>query len=171
MKKAIFFGLTAWLALLVTGCGGTAETGQISITDPWARPALAGGNSAVYFVIENGSGSDDVLVSASTDSAAVVELHDVVMVEVSGGDDEMSGNEESGGGMAGEGEMGGGAMQMVRQANVPVPAGGQVIFQPGSFHVMLIGLTDDLMEGESLTLKLVFEQAGEITLTVPVEQR
>lgn len=174
MKNILSAGFLIWLALLAAGCGGGvegSESGQIEVSGAWARPALAGGNGAVYFVIENGSGSDDVLLSARTQAAEVVELHDVVMVEMSGGDDEMgsSGEDnESGGGMSGEGEMGGGAMQMVKQENVPVPAGGQVVFQPGSFHVMLIGLTDDLMTGESITLTLVFEQAGEITLTLPV---
>jgi copper(I)-binding protein len=63
------------------------------------------------------------------------------------------------------------AMQMVKQDNIPVAAGETITFKPGSLHVMLIGLNKDLKEGDTITLTLMFEQAGEITLEVPVEQR
>jgi copper(I)-binding protein len=151
-------------ALTLAAC--SSQSG-IEITDPWARPALKDGNGAAYFILENNSGADDVLLSASTDAAAVVELHDVVMIDAEMGDgmenNEMGGNSE----MAEEGK----AMQMVRQENVPVAAGETVTFKPGSFHVMLIGLTSDLSEGDSIEITLVFAEAGETTITVPVEQR
>ena len=152
------------ITLTLASCN--TQTG-IEIIDPWARPALKDGNGAAYLILENNSGADDVLLSARTDAATVVELHDVVMVDaemVEGmGNNEMGGE----GAMAEEGK----AMQMVRQESIPVAAGETVTFKPGSFHVMLIGLTDDLTEGDSIELTLVFAQTGEITITVPVEQR
>lgn len=162
-RTILLLGILITLAL--ASC--STQTG-IEINDPWARPALKDGNGAAYLILENNSGADDVLLSARTDAATVVELHDVVMVDAEMGGEGMGNNEMGeGGAMAEEGK----AMQMVRQENIPVAAGETVTFKPGSFHVMLIGLTDDLAEGDSIELTLVFAQAGEITITVPVEQR
>ena len=169
MKKTLVLGTITIIAIIIlTSCSGNEG---ITINDPWARPALSGGNGAAYFVLENQSDQDDILLSATTDAATVVELHDVIMVEAKDNDmeSEMSKNDGS---MSqdkmAEGNM---AMQMVKQEYVPVASGETVTFKPGSFHVMLIGLKNDLKEGDTITLTLNFEQAGDITLEVPVEQR
>jgi copper(I)-binding protein len=132
------------ITITLTAC---SEGEGIAIKDPWARPALKDGNSAAYMVIENHTGSDEVLLSASTEAASAVELHDVLM----SGDDS--------------------TMQMVKQENIQIPAGETVTFQPGSLHTMLIGLQTDLVEGDTLTLTLVFRNSGEITIEMPIEQR
>ena len=41
--------------------------------------------------------------------------------------------------------------------------------KPGSFHVMLIGLKRPFTAGETFPLKLTFEKAGNISITVPVQ--
>ena len=63
-----------------------------------------------------------------------------------------------------------GVMKMEPQTSVPVPAGKQVIFKSGDFHVMLIGLTKDLNVGDEFQLTLVFEQAGEIVHNVIIQE-
>jgi len=55
-------------------------------------------------------------------------------------------------------------MVMYQVPAVDVPAGGEVQLKPGSFHVMLFGLTRDLKEGDTVDVSLQFEKAG----TVPV---
>jgi copper(I)-binding protein len=67
-----------------------------------------------------------------------------------------------------EGDM---VMQMAPQANVPVPKGQSLLFGPGSYHVMLIGLNEDLVEGQTFNVTLVFENAGALTVAVVIEQR
>jgi copper(I)-binding protein len=62
-------------------------------------------------------------------------------------------------------------MSMHPQESVLVPGRGQVIFEPGGLHVMLVGLQQDLVEGDEIDLTLRFQEAGEITLQVAVEQR
>jgi len=148
----ILFGLI--LSLSLTACGG-----RLTIEDAWARPALIDGNGAVYMTIQNGTENDDILLGALTDAAEVVELHDVVMKDVS----EMASEDtENGGDMA---------MQMVKQEFVQVHAGETVRFEPGSLHVMLIGMKNNLIEGDTITLTLIFQNAGEVTIQVPVEYR
>ena len=131
----------ATLALVLAACG-TGGSGELGINDVWARPGLAEGNSAVFFVIDN-PGAEDLLLSASSDVASAVELHKTIMQD--------------------------GNMQMVQQMNVPVPTG-ETVFKPGDLHVMLIGLNNDLIPGDTFTVTLNFETAGEKALTVVVRE-
>ena len=62
-------------------------------------------------------------------------------------------------------------MQMTPQEFVPIPAGEQVVFKPGDLHVMLIKLHDQLNVGDTFDLTLVFENAGEIALSVTVQEQ
>jgi len=130
------------LAVFLAACGA-AGSGEFQVRDAWARPALAGGNSAIFFVIEN-PGPADVLLSASSEVAETVELHMTMMQD--------------------------GNMQMTHQMNVPVPSG-ETVFEPGGLHVMLIGLKNDLKAGDTFVATLQFEKAGEKTLTVTVKDR
>ena len=50
-----------------------------------------------------------------------------------------------------------------------IPAGEIVKFVPGGLHVMLIGLHQDLVTGERIELKLLFEDAGEVIIHAPVK--
>lgn len=117
--------------------------GQVTVSDAWARPGLAGGNSAVYFVINNETAETDTLVSASSDVAAAVEMHMTTMQD--------------------------GNMQMQHQQAVPV-ATGRTDFQPGGLHVMLIGLQRDLNPGDAFSLELDFAKAGSVSLGVIVNE-
>jgi hypothetical protein len=61
-----------------------------------------------------------------------------------------------------------GTMTMKRVTSVAVPAGGEVTFKPGSYHVMLIGLKKPLKAGDTVELHLRFEKAGAIDVSAPV---
>ncbi len=100
----------------------------------------AGGtNSAVFMVIENTSDTEQRLVSAASDVAAVVEIHETTMVD--------------------------GTMRMRPvEGGVVVPAQGSVELKPRGLHVMLIGLTEALSEGDSIALTLTFESGLTVEL-------
>jgi copper(I)-binding protein len=104
-----------------------------------------GGNSAIYFIVDNPSAQEDVLLSASSDGAEAVELH------LSKMDSE-------------------GTMKMQQQDSVPIPAKSKVELKPGGLHIMLIKLKSDLKAGDTISLILKFHHAGEIKLEVPVRQ-
>lgn len=126
-------------ALLFNGCTSKG----IAVTDVWARPGNAGDNSAVFFVVQNSTADDDTLLHAESDVAGAVELHRTIM------EDDV--------------------MRMMPQESVAIPAQAEVVFKPGDYHVMLIGLRHDLSIGDSFPLTLHFEKAGEIALTVRVK--
>ncbi len=141
-------------ALALVSCGGTQPAGSsgpaIVVSDVWARPAAMAGDghggmgmtSAVYFVVRNRGSEADRLVGAATEVAGRVELHETRR----------------------EGD----TVRMVPVGAVEVPAGGEVQFRPGGLHVMLMELKRDLKAGDSFELRLRFERAGEVVLSVPV---
>ncbi|GKY88895.1 copper chaperone PCu(A)C [Sinisalibacter aestuarii] len=118
---------------------------EISIEDPYARAAgetaVAG---AAFLVIHNMGDEDDRLIAAESGIAQRVELH----THIAEGD-------------------------VMRMVEVPegfeVPAGGMHRLQRGGDHVMFMGLTGPMVQGETVHVTLVFEKAGRVELDIPVD--
>lgn len=141
----IFLLAFSLLAVVLTACS-TGGSGELAVEDAWVRPApMPGGNGAGYLVINNGTDTDDALVSANADFAQAVEIHES---------------------MALEGDM----MSMQPVDSVPAPAGESVRLEPGGYHIMLIGIDEQLQEGDTVTLTLTFQNAGEMTIEAPVRE-
>ena len=120
---------------------------SIQIEDPYARSASDMAKSgASFMVIRNTGTSDDRLIAARSDVAQRVELHTHMQNE--------------------SGLM----MMMEVEEGFPVPAGGEAALRRGGNHVMLMGLTQSLRQGDTFPLTLVFETSGEITLDVTVDR-
>ncbi len=128
-------------ALLLGAC---VRSGVIEARDAWARSGAMGGNSAAYLTLVNGAGREDELLGASSDVADAVEIH----LSQAGAD---------------------GMMQMIPQKSVAIRAGGKLELKPGGYHIMLIGLKQDLAAGGSIALTLHFKNYGDLALTVPVK--
>jgi len=156
MKKHTKIFILLTFAILITACRG----GELTVKDAWARPALAGNNSAVYFVIDNPTSEEDALLNVTSNASDLAEMHMTMVVE---GDHKMDHDMEN--------MLQGEVMTMVEQEIVPVPGRAEVTFAPGGLHVMLVGVNSDLAAGDIIELTLTFEKAGEITLQVPVEER
>lgn len=62
----------------------------------------------------------------------------------------------------------GSVMEMRQVDSVGVPAHGDLRFEPGGLHVMLLGLKAPLKEGQHFTLRLQFEHAGAIPADIIV---
>jgi hypothetical protein len=65
--------------------------------------------------------------------------------------------------------MDGNIMRMRKEDSLPLPAGKSVSIEPGGLHIMLIGLKQPLVEGETFPMHLTFEKAGGIDITVHVQ--
>lgn len=132
--------LLALLSLLgLAACGST----DLQVSEPWARTGSVGENTGVFMVIKNKTAQDLRLLSAASEAAGAVELHLSMMVD--------------------------GAMQMVEQESIVIPAGGETVLKPRDYHVMLIGLRQDLKIGDSFELRLFFDNGSEVLLKVPVK--
>jgi len=101
-------------------------------------PSLAG-----YLVIKNTGSADDQLLSASADFAGMVMLHKSVVD---------SNNVAT--------------MQEVQSIDIPV--GQTVTLQPGGFHIMFMNLKTTPQVGSKITLTLVFQKAGTISVQADV---
>jgi len=148
--------LAAIAVLIACACGSAALSGPITVSDAWARAAVAApaaspmtgmsgpatSNTGAYMTIENSADVPDRLVAVKTTAAAAAELHTASMVN--------------------------GVMEMRPVAAIDVPAKGSVALKPGGFHVMLIGLTGDLAAGSMVKLTLTFEKAGAVTVEATV---
>ncbi len=136
--------LAACLALL-TLAPALAHDG-FAVRDAYARAASAAAQSgAIFMVIENHRAIDDRLIAVRSDVAERVELHTHVQDAQ-------------------------GVMRMIEvEDGFPIPAESEHALSRGGDHVMLLGLTRPLTDGEMVTLTLVFEQSGELTVEVPVD--
>ena len=120
----------------------TIAQNGISLHDPWARTGTSGDNSAAYVAVKNANATD-TLVAASSDVAASVELHTVISED--------------------------GVMKMRPvEGGIEIPSAGLQMLKPGGFHIMLIGLNNDLKSGDTFEVTLTFANAGDITVTIPV---
>ena len=148
--------------LLVVGQASAGHMGHrhttIQLENAWARRApsmvqggqsgegggaMTAGNGAVYVTISNHGSEADALLSASTDVATTVELHETVKQD--------------------------GKMVMRPLPRFDVPAGGKLEMKPGSYHIMLLGLKQDLKPGETVNVGLSFEKAGQMSVEAPVK--
>jgi copper(I)-binding protein len=142
---------------LVAGCSGAATPSSpgIGITGAWARPSTAmAAAEAAYMVITNPGSTPDALTGVTSAVARTAELHETYVVSPA----------PSASGMG----SGSGMMGMRPIPRLEIPANGTVELKPGSYHIMLIGLTKDLAVGEKIDLTLTFEKAGSVKVQAEV---
>jgi copper(I)-binding protein len=113
------------LCSLVTG----VIYAEIIVTDATVRLLPPGvPNTAAYFSIQNSSDTTQILIGASADFATKAEIHNHIMVN----------------------DM----MRMEQQSEVVIQPGESVQFAPGGLHLMLFGLKQPLLEGQSVAISL-----------------
>ena len=162
---------TTAVALLLGPCLVHAQSQTIQISNAWARSApmahggmgsgsmekgsmdkgsmhkgdmgkMEGANGAVYVTLTNTGAQADALLSASSDAAQTVELHET--------------------------KNDAGVMKMRPVAKIDVPAGGKIEMKPGGYHVMLLGLKRDLKKGDKVAVTLKFERGGDVSAEATV---
>lgn len=146
--------------LLLTGCAPT--TGQpdphgsashapssageaVTIDDAWVKSA-AEGMTAGFGILSNPTDDEITIVSARTEAAARVELHETVSDSASGGT----------------------TMREVRGGLV-IPAGGTLELAPGGEHLMLMGLTAPVEAGQEVQFTLTFSDESTMSFTAAVK--
>jgi copper(I)-binding protein len=138
-------------ALLLPACFANAheyKAGEIEIAHPWSQELPPNAPTvAAYFVIQNGGKTADRLLSVDSPIAPQAQLHEHVM----------------------QGDL----MKMQQVPSVEIPAGGNVIFAPMAYHVMLLNPTDRslLTDGKQFPLTMHFEKAGDVTVEVSVQKK
>ncbi len=150
----LFVGVTV-LLLALTGCAGAA-TGPsdgttttatqapaaeaLSVSDAWVKAADTG-MSAAFGTLENSGTTDLTVVSAESEAATMLELHETVAND--------------------SGDM---VMQQ-KEAGFVVPAGGSLELAPGGNHIMLMALTAPIKAGDEVTLTLTLSDGSTVDFT------
>ena len=123
--------------------GATERVQTIKVDDAFARAMPPGARTAgAYLSITNRGDAPDRLLSARSERAGSVELH------------EMSEH--------------GGMMRMRPVEAVVIPPGKRVQLTPSGLHLMLVDPKPPLKQGEHIPLTLHFERAGDIGVDVVV---
>lgn len=119
-----------------------ASEGNLTIVHPWARAASAGGESMVFFEIEN-AGEAVELTGAETEIAASVELVGAAL-----GTD---------------------ANQTWQPVGAVSVAAGDFVLEPSGLGFRLTGLTQDLVQGEDFEMEVEFGDGTHIHVHVEIE--
>jgi copper(I)-binding protein len=121
----------------------TPGLADITVTD--ARLVAAFPNAraaAIYATVE--SDAPDMLIGAHSD-APMTQIHETI-------DD-------------------GGVMKMQEAGELPIGPDASITFETGGLHVMVMGLTPDMLETSEIPITLIFRDAGEVTVDAPVTIR
>lgn len=116
-------------------------------TDDEMEGMEMGSRGVVYLTLRNKGGTPDRLIGVQSDVADHTELHETIM--------------EADGLMK---------MRPV-EGGIEIPAGGQTALKPGSYHIMLMGLKQDLKVGDRFSVVLMFEQSEPITVESEVMEQ
>ncbi|GIZ51900.1 copper chaperone PCu(A)C [Noviherbaspirillum aridicola] len=128
------------LASILAGLTPVASA-DVTINEPWARATVPGQPvGAAYMKIS--STSTARLLSAESDIAKEVQVHTMQNHE--------------------------GVMKMREHGQLEISAGQTVELAPGGLHLMLMGLKKPLAAGDTLNVKLTFEDAKKVKSTAVV---
>ncbi len=140
---AIIAAAAAALTLSTAAQAASYRLGTLEVVDPWSRPAAANGNGGGFMTIVNRGAGADALVAVETPAARKTEVH--------------------------RSSTAGGVMKMERQdAGVAIPAGKQMAFAPGGYHVMFLGLTKATKLGDKIPATLVFKSGAKLKVEFQV---
>ncbi|GGC84142.1 DUF1775 domain-containing protein [Chelatococcus reniformis] len=120
------------------------KVGDLTIRSPWARATPAGAKVAGgYLAVTNDGKAADRLIGGSFDIAGEVQIHEMKVED--------------------------GVMRMrPLDKGIELPPGQTVELKPGGFHLMLMGLKQQLKTGDTVKGTLVFEKAGSVPVTLAV---
>ncbi|MDQ7735697.1 copper chaperone PCu(A)C [Halomonas sp. SpR1] len=120
------------------------QTDALRITHPFATPTPPGAENGAAYVDITAFSDPVTLIGASSAASNSVELHDM--------------------------QMNGDMMQMRHVDEIRIEAGETYTMRPGGgFHLMLLGLTGPLKEGERFPLTLTFAEQGDVDIEVWIQ--
>lgn len=143
MKRLFAFALT--LALAFPTQAHEVTVGDLQIIHPHIpQPAKSAKTAGGYLAIVNSGTEPDRLIGIESDLSAKAEVHESA-VDANGF----------------------GSMDHVMALDIP--AGGTVSLEPGGLHVMFLGLSGTLTEGEMHKATLVFERTGRVEVEFMID--
>ena len=143
--KTPVLALCTALMLAASAQAHGVTAGDLEIIHPnILAPAASAKSAAGYLGIANDGTTADRLIGIEVPSVAHSELHTT---------------EHSADGVA----------RMMHVDAIDIPAGETVLLERGGMHIMLMGLTEPLTEGQMVPATLIFEHAGRVEVEFSVD--
>lgn len=144
MKLAFTAATLAILASTPVFAAGNAAD-NVSINDPYVRLVPPGQTvTGAFLVFKNADDKDHKVVKAESAVSKVTEMHNHI-------------NE-------------GGVMKMRPVKDIEIKAKGEAVLKPGSLHIMLIDLKQQLKEGDNVPIIVTFEDGSSKKLDAQVRK-
>ena len=126
----------------------TAFAEGLMVKDPYARSARPNApTGAAFMMLQNHTDQDLKLIGVRSDVAKRVELHTHI-------------------------DKGDGIMQLRQiEGGIAIPAGESHMMKRGGDHVMLMGLNQSLVDGETIIVIFEFENAKDMTVEIPIDSK
>ena len=145
IKIIIVLSLTAIVISHQTLWSHDLKKNAIEISNPFINKPFAGANSAAgYLIIRNKYDKEFNLLQVSTTLGRAM-LHKTTTTEE-------------------------GVVKMEHLMKVNIPAGDELIMQPGGVHVMIMGISRPLIVGEKIPAKLNFSNDLEMDIEFTVQE-
>lgn len=146
MKNKLYILTAIFSVLIITifnvlAQENTSEAERITVTGAWVRPSE--GITATYFQIRNENDNNIELVSVETE-LGITEIHETQM----------------------ENDV----MRMRPVESINIASNETIRFEPGGYHVMIMGLSSTIIEGDSVELILNFASGTSIEVTAIASQ-
>lgn len=140
-----FLTLAAALFLAAPSFAHEVTVGDLQIIHPHIpQPAASAKAAGGFMAIVNNGAEADRLIGAESDIAMKVEVHES-SVDANG------------------------VGTMTHVDAVEIPAGGTINLEHGGYHIMFMGLTGPLTEGEMHKGALIFERAGRVEIEFMID--
>jgi periplasmic copper chaperone A len=145
MKTVSAVLLAATMLAATAAAAHDFKIGELDIGHPWSRPTMKGATAAGgYLSITNKGAEPDRLIGATATGASRIEVPEIANVE--------------------------GAMKSRPVADgLEIKPGKTIVFKPGSYRIVLIGLKQQLQTGDKVMGTLTFEKAGTVEIVYNVE--
>lgn len=130
---------TACLALIAALMGATTLGGEqeLTVSRAWIRFIMPSVPAAGYLRVSNASGTAHVLIGADSPACGTLSLHESLVEN--------------------------GVDRMVMLKRILVPAHGHVDFTPGSYHLMCMAPSKEMIPGHQIAITLLFADGEKIT--------
>ncbi|MFZ4755130.1 MAG: copper chaperone PCu(A)C [Miltoncostaeaceae bacterium] len=149
MKKQIIVGALALstviaipvaMANVAAPVAKAATKEKVSISGAWVRPSMMGKDMTAGYMKIKVTGTSDTLTKVAVPmSIGMAQLHETVMVD--------------------------GSMGMREVKQVVITKGATLKLEPGSYHIMLMGLKSPITVGQKVPITLTFKKKGAVTVT------
>ena len=143
MTKGIHVLLGA--VVLFSGASLRAQEAAVVAHDGWVRvPLPSKTETALFVVLENHSAERRAVVSASSDAAQTVEMHEMKMDRT--------------------------MMVMKPVSEIGIPAKGKTTLSSNGFHLMLFGLKKRPVMGDTIDVTLKLDNGASVTVKAEVRK-